>query len=194
VVAEPDAVRGEVLVAFVARRAGFEPSDDLSHELQELVKRRLAAHTFPRRIYYVDTLPKTPSDKIQRFALRERQAGGPPDGRLVRALEWLRAHQDGQFGFWAAVSMNKRYKPDSMQIRFMQDAAYLVCGPGIARQITFRTGLQQRTQETIRHDTLRSATSSRGEPNRIAAVIHVRHCAPTRQCLRSSTFSTAPAA
>lgn len=45
------------------------------------------------------------------------------DGRLARALEWLRAHQDRQFGSWAAVSMNKRYEPDSMQIRFMQDAA-----------------------------------------------------------------------
>ena len=32
-------------------------------------------------------------------------------------------HQDRQFGFWAAVSMNKRYELDSMQIRFTQDAA-----------------------------------------------------------------------
>jgi squalene-hopene/tetraprenyl-beta-curcumene cyclase len=53
-----------------------------------------------------------------------QQAGvGPSDRGLPRALEWLRAHQDRQFGFWAAVSMNKRYEPDSMQIRFMQDAA-----------------------------------------------------------------------
>jgi hypothetical protein len=42
---------------------------------------------------------------------------------LVRALDWLRAHQDRQFGFWAAGSLNKRYEPDSMQSRFMQDAA-----------------------------------------------------------------------
>jgi squalene-hopene/tetraprenyl-beta-curcumene cyclase len=53
-----------------------------------------------------------------------QQAGvHPSDGGLARALEWLRAHQDRQFGSWAAVSMNKRYEPDSMQIRFMQDAA-----------------------------------------------------------------------
>jgi squalene-hopene/tetraprenyl-beta-curcumene cyclase len=53
-----------------------------------------------------------------------QQAGvGPSDRGLPRALEWLRAHQDGRFGFWAAVSMNKRYEPDSMQVRFMQDAA-----------------------------------------------------------------------
>jgi squalene-hopene/tetraprenyl-beta-curcumene cyclase len=53
-----------------------------------------------------------------------QQAGvGTSDVRLTRALEWLQAHQDRQFGFWAAVSMNKRYEPDSMQIRFTQDAA-----------------------------------------------------------------------
>jgi acetyl-CoA synthetase len=72
VVAEPDPVRGEILVAFVVPRNGVEPSDDLTKELQELVKKRFAAHAFPRRIYYVDSLPKTPSGKIQRFALRER--------------------------------------------------------------------------------------------------------------------------
>jgi hypothetical protein len=53
-----------------------------------------------------------------------RQAGiGASDGRLARALEWLRARQDRQYGFWAAASMNKRYEPNSMQIRFTQDAA-----------------------------------------------------------------------
>jgi acetyl-CoA synthetase len=59
-------------VAFVAPRTGVEPSDDLTKELQELVKRRFAAHAFPGRIYYVDALPKAPSGRIQRFALRER--------------------------------------------------------------------------------------------------------------------------
>jgi squalene-hopene/tetraprenyl-beta-curcumene cyclase len=41
---------------------------------------------------------------------------------LGRALTWLRSHQDPQ-GFWAADSMNKYYPADSMQIRFMRDAA-----------------------------------------------------------------------
>lgn len=53
-----------------------------------------------------------------------QQAGlGPSQEGLVRALEWLRRHQDHEFGFWAAISLNKRYEPDSMPIRFMQDAA-----------------------------------------------------------------------
>ena len=45
------------------------------------------------------------------------------DKRLHRALDWLRAHQDRQSGSWAADSMNKVYPPDSMQVKFMRDAA-----------------------------------------------------------------------
>ena len=51
-----------------------------------------------------------------------RQIGLKPDeAHLGRALQWLRSHQDPG-GFWAAVSMNKRYEPASMQERFMRDA------------------------------------------------------------------------
>ena len=42
---------------------------------------------------------------------------------LGRALNWLKSHQDRQSGAWAATSMNKVFEADSMQIRFMQDAA-----------------------------------------------------------------------
>jgi len=45
------------------------------------------------------------------------------DKALARALEWLKAHQDQQSGAWPADSLNSRYEPDSMQFRFMQDAA-----------------------------------------------------------------------
>ncbi len=45
------------------------------------------------------------------------------DQRLLRALDWLRAHQDRQSGSWAADSMNKVYPADSMQVKFMRDAA-----------------------------------------------------------------------
>jgi squalene-hopene/tetraprenyl-beta-curcumene cyclase len=52
------------------------------------------------------------------------RAGVPhKDPRLVKALDWLRSHQDRENGFWPAGSMNKRYEPDSMQSRFMQEAA-----------------------------------------------------------------------
>jgi hypothetical protein len=52
-----------------------------------------------------------------------QQAGmARADAALARALDWLKAHQD-KSGFWAADSLNSRYESDSMQFRFMQDAA-----------------------------------------------------------------------
>lgn len=51
-----------------------------------------------------------------------RQAGAGKDG-VHRALDWLRAHQDPQAGYWDAPSMNKKYEADSMPLHFMRDAA-----------------------------------------------------------------------
>jgi len=45
------------------------------------------------------------------------------DPAMVRALDWLRAHQDPALGAWPAESMNKHHKADTMPARFMQDAA-----------------------------------------------------------------------
>jgi len=45
------------------------------------------------------------------------------DTALTRALSWLRSRQEAQSGSWAAMSMNKPFEPDSMQVRFMRDAA-----------------------------------------------------------------------
>jgi squalene-hopene/tetraprenyl-beta-curcumene cyclase len=42
---------------------------------------------------------------------------------FVKALAWLRSHQDAATGAWPAVSMNKRYPDGSMMSLFMQDAA-----------------------------------------------------------------------
>jgi acetyl-CoA synthetase len=71
VVGEPDELRGEVVVAYVVALPGIQTGETLVGELQQLVKTRLAAHAYPRRIYFVDQLPKTPSGKIQRFQLRK---------------------------------------------------------------------------------------------------------------------------
>ncbi|MGW0593049.1 AMP-binding protein [Streptosporangium sp. NPDC002607] len=77
VVGEPDELRGEVVVAYVVTQPGTSTGDALVGELQQLVKTRLAAHAYPRRIHFIDELPKTPSGKIQRFLLRQRQAAAP---------------------------------------------------------------------------------------------------------------------
>ena len=74
VVAKPDEKRGAIIKAYVVIKAGQEPADEqaLKDELQELVRRRLSTHAYPREIEFVDELPKTPSGKIQRFILRNR--------------------------------------------------------------------------------------------------------------------------
>ena len=45
------------------------------------------------------------------------------DPRLVKALNWLKSHQNPQDGSWAAASLNKRHKAGSIQTDFMRDAA-----------------------------------------------------------------------
>lgn len=73
VIAVPDEVRGEVLEAIVVLRPDAEPSPEMVSELQLWVKALFAAHAYPRNIQFVDTLPKTPSGKIQRFVLRQQR-------------------------------------------------------------------------------------------------------------------------
>lgn len=72
VVGLPDELRGEVLEAFVVTREGVTPTAALAEQLQTLVKKKFAAHAYPRRVHFVAELPKTPSGKVQRFLLREQ--------------------------------------------------------------------------------------------------------------------------
>ncbi|MER6710266.1 AMP-binding protein [Streptomyces sp. NPDC006129] len=74
VVGVPDALRGEVLEAYVVLRDPAARDAVLAEELQHLVKRKFAAHAYPRTVHFTDRLPKTPSGKIQRFLLREQRA------------------------------------------------------------------------------------------------------------------------
>jgi benzoate-CoA ligase len=60
--------------AFVTLKAGFEPSAELTKELQTFVKEKLAPYKYPRWIEYLDDLPKTSTGKIQRFKLRQRNS------------------------------------------------------------------------------------------------------------------------
>lgn len=71
VVGMPDDLRGEVLEAFVVLREGVEGTDQLEADLQQLVKRKFAAHAYPRTVHFVPSLPKTPSGKVQRYILRK---------------------------------------------------------------------------------------------------------------------------
>ncbi len=76
VVASPDPMRGEVVKAFVILAPGFEPGDELTRELQDHVKKATAPYKYPRKIEYVDELPKTISGKIKRGELKKREWKG----------------------------------------------------------------------------------------------------------------------
>ena len=58
--------------AFVVLADGQQASEE---ELKAFVKDRLAPFKYPRFIEFIDELPKTATGKIQRFRLREREAG-----------------------------------------------------------------------------------------------------------------------
>ena len=74
VIAVADELRGQVAKAFVVTR-GRDPA--LPAALQGWVRERLSQHEYPRAIEIVDGLPKTPAGKINRQALREREARRP---------------------------------------------------------------------------------------------------------------------
>lgn len=73
VIAVPDEVRGEVIEAYVVLREGQSPTEAMEKEIQQWVKTRFAAHAYPRKVHFADSLPKTPSGKIQRFVLKQRR-------------------------------------------------------------------------------------------------------------------------
>ncbi len=73
VVASPDETRGEVVKAFVILAPGYTPGDGLVKELQNHVKSVTAPYKYPRKIEFVDVLPKTISGKIRRVELRNQE-------------------------------------------------------------------------------------------------------------------------
>jgi acetyl-CoA synthetase len=75
VIGVPDQLRGEVIEAFVVLRDPSKGTEELVGELQQLVKDKFAAHAYPRRVHFVEALPKTPSGKVQRYLLRRQRAG-----------------------------------------------------------------------------------------------------------------------
>ncbi len=71
VVGVPDALRGEVVKAFVVPAPGQLPDSALAASIQDFVKSRLSPHEYPRVIAFRDELPMTITGKIRRRDLRE---------------------------------------------------------------------------------------------------------------------------
>jgi acetyl-CoA synthetase len=69
----PDAVRTEIIKAFVIPTPGVVGTPELAEELRNSVRSRLAKHEVPKMIEFVDALPMTTTGKIMRRELRERE-------------------------------------------------------------------------------------------------------------------------
>ena len=72
-VGKPDPLRTEIVKAFVILDKGIEGSPGLAEELRLHVRQRLSAHAYPRAIDFVESFPRTPSGKVQRFILRKAE-------------------------------------------------------------------------------------------------------------------------
>src|SRR5204862_4067239 len=56
--------------AFVVLRDGNAGNEQLAKELQDFVKQRITRYKYPRRIEFLDELPKTAAGKVLRYKLR----------------------------------------------------------------------------------------------------------------------------
>jgi len=70
-VGKPDAIRTEIVKAFIVLKPGRQPSDALAAEIQGFVKTRLSAHEYPREVAFIEQMPMTTTGKVIRRKLRE---------------------------------------------------------------------------------------------------------------------------
>ncbi len=71
VIGEPDAYWGEVVLAFVALRAGHAAT---AEDLVAFSRQHLAEYKCPERVLFLPGLPKGITGKVQRRALKEMRA------------------------------------------------------------------------------------------------------------------------
>jgi len=69
VVAADHEVKGQAPVAFVVLEEGAEATED---EIRKFALEHVAAYAHPRRVFFVDELPRSATQKVQRFKLQER--------------------------------------------------------------------------------------------------------------------------
>lgn len=75
VVGKPDPMNMEVVKAFVALKAGYEPTKMQELEIMNFIRKKLSPLAMPQEIEFVDKLPKTRSGKIMRRVLRAKEWG-----------------------------------------------------------------------------------------------------------------------
>jgi acetyl-CoA synthetase len=76
VAGRPDPVKGEAIVAFVTLKNIADPSNALSEELKQHVRKMIGPIATPESIYFAKLLPKTRSGKIMRRVIKAVAGGG----------------------------------------------------------------------------------------------------------------------
>ncbi|MDP6927960.1 MAG: AMP-binding protein, partial [Rhodospirillales bacterium] len=71
IIGVPDEARGKVVRACVVLKDGNSDSVETKKSIQDFVKETIAPYKYPRDIRFYDSLPRTPTGKLQRFRLRE---------------------------------------------------------------------------------------------------------------------------
>ena len=71
VIGAEDEERGQRVQAYIVLQKGAIQSDEMIKRLQDHVKQVIAPYKYPRRILFVEALPKTPTGKIQRYLLKK---------------------------------------------------------------------------------------------------------------------------
>ena len=77
VVGAPDPVKGEVPLAVVTLKEGYEPSEELEREIRERVRSLVGPIAEPKKIVFASKLPKTRSGKIMRRIIISLIQGRP---------------------------------------------------------------------------------------------------------------------
>lgn len=70
VIGVPDELRGEVVKAVIVLKPDEIASAELTQDIQDSVRKRLAAYEYPRIIEYIDEMPMTTTGKVRRNELR----------------------------------------------------------------------------------------------------------------------------
>ncbi len=99
VVARPDDLKGQAIVAFVTLEGGRTGGDEHKELLRKHVANEIGALAKPDEIRFTDTLPKTRSGKIMRRLLREIASGSKIAGDVttledLSVLEKLRQDEE----------------------------------------------------------------------------------------------------
>ena len=71
VVGMPDEDRGHIVQAYVVLKPGHAGDAAMEKALQEHVKQTIAPFKYPRKVVFLDALPRTETGKLQRFKLRQ---------------------------------------------------------------------------------------------------------------------------